>query len=150
MLPRYAVQRPPSQEEMSEVILDVYEALYHSYFAHRTEIPNGQLAEVGYEAFVQESLPELERIYDALSLEGFDGCRERFAGYIASQSHIRARRYELSREQKERVAWGGASPSRNWDTTPKIFDMSYPSTAFAGNGNAPRFHERRPAAPRPP
>ncbi len=104
VLPRYAVQRPPSQEEMTEAILDVYEALYRSYFTHRSRIPHGQLVEVGYEQFVREPLQQIERIYDTLALDGFQACRERFASFIASQSYITARHYDLDSEWKERVA----------------------------------------------
>ncbi len=104
VLPRYTLQRPPTQEKMSAVILDVYEALYRSYFANRARIPDGQLAEVGYEQLVQKPLEQLERIYDILHLDGFDGCRERFASFIASQSYIKARCYDLDSEHRERVA----------------------------------------------
>ena len=104
VLPRYTVQRPPPQEQMTEAILDVYEALYRNYITHRAGIPDGHLIEVSYEAFVQEPLVHLERIYDVLSLDGFPAYKERFASYVASQSHIKARHYELDSEHKERVA----------------------------------------------
>jgi len=103
VLPRYTVQRPPSQEAMSEAILDTYEALYRSYEASRSSIPDGRHVEVGYEQFVQHPIEQLERIYTALSLDGFDDHRERFTKYIASQSHIRACHYELDSALKNRV-----------------------------------------------
>jgi len=104
VLPRYTVQRPPLQEQMSDAILDVYEKLYRNYFTNRSKIPDGQLVEVGYEDFVQEPLQHLERIYTSLSLDGYDTCRERFAAYITSQSHITAHHYPLGDRLKEHVA----------------------------------------------
>ncbi len=103
VLPRYTVQRPPSQEQMGEAILDTYEALYRSYEASHSSIPDGRHVEVGYEQFVQHPIEQLERLYTALSLSGFDDHRERFTRYIASQSHITARNYELDNVHKNRV-----------------------------------------------
>ncbi len=103
VLPRYCVQNPIEKRKMEEIILDVYAALYKKYLAEKSLIPDGNLVEVRYEDFIERPLDELEKIYNALNLGGFEENKNIFKEYLTAQSGIETSKYKLDKEIKERI-----------------------------------------------
>lgn len=65
-------------------VLQRYREMYARYLADRSRIPAGNLYEMRYEDFIDNSMVELERLYEALELGPLEGIRERFGQYLES------------------------------------------------------------------
>jgi len=105
MFPSFYLQDPGVDPK--EYILDIYARMFDSYFRDKDLIPAGNLVEVRYEDFVRDPLTQLERIYAALSLSGFQEARGAFVSYIEAQSEFRPNEHELSEglRQEVNVRW---------------------------------------------
>jgi hypothetical protein len=120
-------------EEMQETILENYREMYEKYDRDRHLIPEGQLAEVQYEDFLQDPMGHTERIYAALGLGGYEAAEPHMRAYVASQKSYKPNRHVLSASAIERVNahWGhiverfgyerldpAAAPEEGWVETP--------------------------------
>lgn len=108
VIPLYCVQSPPPFEEVEESMMDLYVEMYRAYLKERALIPDDNVVDVCYENFVREPVKEVERIYRAVDLPGFDRMRKAFSRYVLSQEEVSAHEYEVDEEVREKVyrRWG--------------------------------------------
>jgi hypothetical protein len=113
-LPMFQLQTV-TQEEIEANIFFFYEQLVKKFLSDRSLIPADNLVEVRFEDLETNPLAELRRIYDSLSLPGFETAQPAFRTYISSQADYRKNPYALSKEVIEKVnqhwrfaidAWG--------------------------------------------
>ncbi len=75
---------------LDDRIIAVYRALYDAFFDQRPLIPEGQFCEIGYEELVRDPTGQVEFVYDALRLPGFDTVRPRIEDYLGSTASASA------------------------------------------------------------
>lgn len=110
ILPRFALQRI-SPAEVERVVLAHYETVMGAWLRQRDAIPPGRLVEVRYADLVTEPLAELERVYAALSLSGFQHARPAIAARLERDRAYRGRCYAAHHElpagwEKAVERWG--------------------------------------------
>jgi len=71
----------PVDDEINEGILRRYEEMHQVYFEERALIPDGHLHELAYEDLVRNMTDEVEKIYTALNLEGFEEIRSQVKAF---------------------------------------------------------------------
>lgn len=74
-----------SDEQIEKNILTVYERLYHKYEADKACIPEGNLIEVRFEDFEADALGMTKKIYDTLSLPGWEEARTAIEQYVGAK-----------------------------------------------------------------
>jgi len=109
-------------EEAEENIFWIYERMMKTYLRDRALIPPGNLIEIKFEDFERNTLPELERIYNALRLPGFDAAKSRFASYLHSQRSYEKNKYRISPQVVEKIysRWRFALDEWNYDLPENI------------------------------
>ncbi|MGA9751535.1 MAG: sulfotransferase [Acidobacteriota bacterium] len=85
--------------ELDEAVFHFYEGMMRKYWATKDLIPEGNLVEIRYEEFERDPLRSLAEIYEGLKLPGFDGAKEAFEGYIASQASYQQNRFSADPEE---------------------------------------------------
>lgn len=103
IVPYMCVQKPPKTAEIERQVFRVYKQMYMKYLKERTNIPKDNLIEIRYEDFIKKPLEQLSCIFEKLHLDGFKESEKKFAGYIASQSHMKTQQYVLSECEKEKI-----------------------------------------------
>lgn len=94
---------PLDPNRSEEGIFALYESMMQQYLQDRSQIPSGNLVEVRYETLEQNPMGELERIYEELSLPGFDTAQTAFRQYIEAQKSYQKNKLELSPEAQRKV-----------------------------------------------
>lgn len=92
-----------SPEEMEKNILEVYAKLYHKYEADKHLIPEGNLIEVKFEDFEADALGMTKKIYDTLSLPGWDEARTAIEQYVGSKKGYKKNKYKYDQRTIELV-----------------------------------------------
>jgi len=69
------------KDKIDEGILRRYEEMHQAYFEDRALIPDGRLHELAYEDLVKDMTGEVNKIYEALNLDGFEQVRPRIEAY---------------------------------------------------------------------
>jgi hypothetical protein len=128
----YGFQRV-SEPELQELVWYVYEQLMGRLFADIPRIPAGQLTQVCYEHLLGAELPQLEAIYAALGLDGFDAARPAFAAHVAEQTEFRTNAHALDDATRRRIVqhWGFALDRLGYDESAPL--TSGPSRQDPGN-----------------
>lgn len=96
-----------SEAEMKRNILDFYGEITNRYLEDKRLVPEGNRVEVRFESFEAEPLSEMKRLYETLSLPGYEQARPGFVAHIAAQSGYRKNRFELTPDEVDAV-------NRNW------------------------------------
>lgn len=97
-----------SEEGIVENIIKVYTDLYFRYQEDKKLIPEGNLIEIKFEDFEQNSLEMTRKIYDALSLPGFEEARPQIEAYINGKKGYKKNKYNYDPETVHIV-------ENNWD-----------------------------------
>ncbi len=71
----------PDKDTIEAGILRRYEEMHQAYFEDRALIPDGHLHELAYEDLVKDMTGEVNKIYEALNLDGFEQVRPRIEAY---------------------------------------------------------------------
>jgi hypothetical protein len=97
-------------------IIATYRTMYEAFYDHWPSIPAGHSCELAYEELVRDPAGQVERIYNALGLSGFDAVRPRLLDYVQSIGGYQTNRHpELPEPVRERLraewsrtfeAWG--------------------------------------------
>ena len=120
LLPLYCLD-DYDQAEMESLLVEIYRRTMTKYLRDREAIPDGHLAEVRYEDLERDPLGELERIYAALDLPGWETAKPHIDAYLQTLSGYRKNKFQPDRAVLERVsgewafaldAWGYAPPGR--------------------------------------
>ena len=80
----YALERC-SPETARTIILDTYSKMMQRYLAEKDLIPEGQLIEMPYDSFVQDTLGAMRTVYEQLHLGDFDYCEGRMRTLVESR-----------------------------------------------------------------
>ena len=99
----YCMQKPKEERIIEKAMVDLYNKMFVKYFKEKNLIPKGNLVEVKYEDFIEKPLNEIERIYKTLEIPDFSSVKNRFKGYIASQSKIKTHKYKIDPQLKEKI-----------------------------------------------
>jgi hypothetical protein len=99
-----------SSSDVIEMTIDNYRMLMSRYFRDRTLIPEGQLVELKYENLVLDPINELKRIYQELSLGGFEAATPKIIAYLEKQSTYQRNQHKLTKASCHIVndRWGFA------------------------------------------
>lgn len=125
--------------DIDETILSVYERMMTAYLHDAEGVPADRLVELRYDELDASPIAAVERVYEQLSLPGFDAVRGRFEAYLASVSAFEKNRFDYSDEAASRVEarlkpfierWGYKRPGR-----------AGAAAATAGNGEGARHGE---------
>ena len=73
------------------------------YLDDRAQIPAGRLSETRFEDLEQNPLAELERIYNELSLPGWNDAKPAIAAYLAGITGYRRNTYDIDSDIAEIV-----------------------------------------------
>lgn len=105
--PQFQIE-PGGDEVDRENVLKVYELLMRDYLDARKDIPAGNLVEVRYEDLDKNPIPEMERVYKSLGLNGFETAKPCFEKYLGSVKNFEKNKFSMSEEDKENVKrrWG--------------------------------------------
>jgi hypothetical protein len=97
-----------SQEELHEIIFELYIRLIQDYENSKHQIPKGNLIEIRYEDFEKDPVDWLNKIYHILGIKGFENALPRFESYLNSQSKFEKHRYKVSRDIVDTIMkrWG--------------------------------------------
>lgn len=104
----------PDLTVIDDDILTRHEVMYDAYFDDLTLIPQDRICDVAFDDVEADPMATLARVYDHLSLEGFDGYRPKAQAYVDSISGYKKNSFStLDAETKAIVAdrW-----SRSFDT----------------------------------
>lgn len=99
-----------SNEELEANILSIYAKLYHKYEADKGCIPAGNLVEVRFEDFEADAVGQTRRIYEELSLPGFDTVLPDIEKYVGGKKGYRKNKYKYDERTVRLVNdnWGFA------------------------------------------
>lgn len=102
-----------SRKQIIENILITYRKLLSSYLEQRSFIPKGNLIELRYETFIEDPIVGLNRIYNRLSLEGFDNALPAFRQFLGSQEN-KSGSYQYEPEIVSRIEKEWQFSLREW------------------------------------
>ena len=104
-----------SEEEIKEMILYDYDRIMKDYLADKTHIPEDQLLEINFEEFESEPIRYLNKIYQNLHIEGFEGAQPCFLKYIEEQKSHKMYRYQMDKEEFALVVNKLDFAMKNWN-----------------------------------
>ena len=110
---RVVLERSQLQEISLDVLEDwvllFYAQLMQKFLADKALIPEGNLVEVKYEELDKEPLAQLRKIYETLSLPGFDEAEPAFGAYldsIAGYQKLSHKTVDTAAIEKINERWG--------------------------------------------
>jgi hypothetical protein len=99
----YTLQKPPSWSVFEKEMVDLYNRMFHKYMQEIQLIPPENKVEVKYETFLQNPFSEMKRIYETLTLPGFEQTKDKFRAYIESQKKIKAYSYRIDPALQDKI-----------------------------------------------
>jgi omega-hydroxy-beta-dihydromenaquinone-9 sulfotransferase len=94
----------------ADTVFELYECMMRRFLADRPNIAPGNISEVRFEDLERDPIGEMRRLYQELSLPGFDLAEPRLRAYVASQVTYRKNAFSLSDAERETInkRWGFA------------------------------------------
>jgi hypothetical protein len=99
----------PRLHDLDERVLRHYRDMYDAFFEQESLIPKGRFHEIRFADLARDPMAEMERMYEALDLNGFEPIREPLGKYVASLKNYRKNEYSPLTEETKRMvagAWG--------------------------------------------
>lgn len=108
-----------SDKEIEENVITTYTKLYKKYQKDKALIPNGNLIEIKFEDFEADSMAMTKRIYETLSLSGYEESEEAFKKYLSSKKGYKKNKYKYADRTIEIVNknWGFAVSDWGYEIT---------------------------------
>lgn len=97
-----------SNEELEANIIEVYKRLYQRYEEDKQLIPAGNLIEIKFEDYEKDALAVTEKIYQTLSIPGFEKAKEDIIRYLDKKKGYKKNAYQYEARTIELV-------EKNWD-----------------------------------
>lgn len=107
------------EEEIIDLIFEVYVQMMNDYFETKSLIPTKNLVELKFEDFEKNPLENLEQIYCDLDLDGFQQVSGKFETYLDSKKSYKKNKYAISQKELNRVL-------KEWDFTMKKWEYEVP------------------------
>ncbi len=98
----------PHHRGVEEKVLREFRIIYDRLEEARPLLRPGRFCELRYENLVADPLGELEKVYAALELDGFERARPRVERYLRETTNYETNKYTLSDTQRAAIAsqWG--------------------------------------------
>jgi hypothetical protein len=103
VLPRYCVQRPPSEEQIKHFILTTYKQLYQSYLKQKSVLSSHDLLEIGYESFINDPLKSIQEICESFNIHNGNNTQEIMKRYVDKQQDFKRSTYVMDDQLKEDI-----------------------------------------------
>jgi len=87
-------------------LIDNYRRMHERLREARPLVPAGHFSDVRYEDLVRDPVGEMERIYREIGLGEFEAVRPKIEEYFSRSREVRAGKYELTPDQKQKVERG--------------------------------------------
>ncbi len=92
-------------ENLDERILRHYRDMYDAFFEQKSLIPQGRFYDIRFTDLARDPMRQMERLYEALDLNGFEPIRQPLAKYVTSLKNYRKNEYSpLKAETRQKVA----------------------------------------------
>lgn len=115
----YTYLQRPDLNVIDQGILNRYTHMFDAYFEDVALIPKGQFHEVRFSDLESHPLEEMSKLYDALSLNGFDKVEPDLSRYIDSLSGYAKNKFSsLNPTTRELVAKAWARSFEQWGYNP--------------------------------
>jgi hypothetical protein len=106
----------PQVERIDQGILRRYNDLYDAFFADQAAIPPGNFHEVRFDDLERDPVGQIEQLYGALQLPGFDQFEPKLREYVRSLDGYRKNEYSrLDPDSRRQVADAWARSFDIWD-----------------------------------
>ena len=92
-----------SNEDISNMILEIYVKLLHDYLEDKKQVNTDQLLEVRYEELVERPMDVLERIYKNFGYSGFQELEPVFQNYLDDLNGYKMDSYTMDQRELDRV-----------------------------------------------
>jgi hypothetical protein len=111
----YTYLQRPDRDLVDRGIVDRYTTLYDAFFEERPLIPPGNYHEMSFEDLEREPLAEMRRLYETLSLPGFDNVVPKLHTYVASLKDYKKNAFpEIPRGERDTVATAWKRSFEEW------------------------------------
>ena len=103
IIPLYAYQKPVF-DELEDFVLWRYKTMYDALLDDILQIPEGQFVELAYDELERQPLTTLKKVYDTLSLSGYEEVKSKIKAYLKSISGYKKNIYpDLPTHKKKRI-----------------------------------------------
>ncbi len=120
--------------DIDETVLSVYERMMTAYERDAQGMPADRLIELRYDALDSDPIGSISRIYEQLSLPGFEDAKPKFESYLASISTFTKNKFDYSDEAAAKVEARLGSFIEKWG-------YARPGSLAAGSGGEGRHGE---------
>jgi len=107
------------EEDLEEMIFNIYDSLIHDYLEQKSLIPEKNLIEIKFDEYETDPLYFLQKVYHDFSLPKFEEAKPHFANYISNQSGYKKNKYDISKELLRRII-------DRWGFSMELWDYSIP------------------------
>lgn len=88
---------------IDELILETYPIMMDRLVDQTAGLPEGSYAEIAYDDLDNQPLPQIERIYSTLGIDGYAQDEPAFKKYLESIKHYQKNRFELPEELSSKI-----------------------------------------------
>lgn len=120
--------------DIDETVLSVYERMMTAYERDAHGMPADRLIELRYDALDSDPIGSISRIYEQLSLPGFEVAKPKFESYLTSISTFTKNKFDYSDEAAAKVEARLGSFVEKWG-------YARPGSLAAGSGGEGRHGE---------
>ena len=85
-------------EELIQRQIRIYRRMADAYLEQRTLIPDGRLVEIRYEDLDQHKIEQVQHVYEALDLDGYDAFAPQLHDYVASIADFQKNPSQISNQ----------------------------------------------------
>ena len=104
-----------SYEDISNMILDIYDKLMKDYLLDKKSAPQDNIIEIKYEVLQQNPISKIETIYSRFGYGGFKELLPVFQEYLDSQNGHKKDSYTIGKEELDKVAARFDFAMKHWD-----------------------------------
>lgn len=104
-------------QEISEMILDLYEQILKDYISDKEIIKKGKIQEIRYEEFELDPIETVQQIYTGFQLGDFEKVMPKFKDYLDAQGKNCPKNYKISVQELDFVVGRLQFAMDYWDYT---------------------------------
>ena len=111
-----------SHRKLDNIILAVYDRMMHAYFEEKELIPEGNLVEVAFEELEKNPLRQIEKIFNNLSIPGFEKSKPNIVSYIDSKKGYKKNKHTIKQKTLDKILkeWGFAMKEWGYEVPASI------------------------------
>ncbi len=110
-----------SHRKLDNIILAVYDRMMHAYFEEKELIPEGNLVEVAFEELEKNPLRQIEKIFNNLSIPGFEKSKPNIVSYIDSKKGYKKNKHTIKQKTLDKIL-------KEWDFAMKEWGYEVPAS----------------------